>query len=1202
MNTLRGEPPLILLLGPLQVSLDGAQRQVRGVKQNILLARLSLAAGRPIPIETLIEDLWEGRPPRDPGRALQVHVSRLRSALEIEIELVNGAAYCLAPECFDTDALHFSRLCDQARAETSAGAPAVAATTFTAALDLWRGAALGELAERGALRSAALRMEEERDRAVHEWAEACLGCGRSEDIISDLRASLDRDPLQEHRWRQLILALHRSGRHGEALAMYRQARETFIEEIGVAPNQMLAEVHAELMRIDTSDHTARTNSADSAAPPASRTPASQVPASGQHPSGQHESRLRAAGESGLVGRSVEFEILLNACRDSRDGLRVVSLSGEPGVGKTRLIAELAEHVSAPSARVRIGRVLMGRCDPTITSPFQPFAQMVRAYTEERLARTPSRPIDPRLHRHLPGLMRVLPELAEWVPGVRAHASRSHGSNPVQAGHEGGAAHATYEAMTAWLSILSEDAPLLVVIDDLHWADPETVQLLRHMIHSRRPLRALVVIALRDREIGRTAGNHSPQPALLAEFLRQSDRVTHLPLPRLDRAETAVLLAAESPATDPPAPSVVEHVRAASGGNPLFVVELARQLRTSPTTGPAIEAASGLRQVIESRVGALRPASQQLLRWAAALGSVFDPGVLRQLTEQMARAPGSDASPTRGGSPGTDASPSPGDSPGPADVDRMISETVHVQLVEPVDGAGLRFAFSHDVVRTVLYSAPGPGTRSALHGAIAEVLENRPASDRTAHHHEVAYHLWRCDLPDASTRAARHLLHAGRDELRRGASQNAVTSLRHSLDLLGPDADPALRCDLLIELGTAQNRCALPEHRRTLLEAAELARGLDDRERLIAAVLANSRGWWSSTVELDHERVAGIETALAMSEGAGGGVLARLLASWAMENVRDPGSRAEVLAASAEALRLAEGDDDDAALTMALARRYTVLYALFEQPAECLHLGERLLSIANRSGDRMTRLTASVCLAQASMRFGEFHLADRHTQQAVQLTRTLEQPARQWLVVGWQATRLAMRGHFDPAERLARENQQFGVRTEQADADLWFAGQLFTIRLLQDRLPDMVSEMDDQVTTVVESVPAWRAAMALVLAHSGGRSDAEAILEEFASGSFTQLPRDMLWLNGMSYLSMVCELVPRPDIAAEIYRALAPFSGMVASNGTIDSGPVDLRLGALADLTGERRLARQHLTDAVALCRRIDAPAWHGRATSLLERV
>src|SRR5690625_723827 len=220
--------PVVRLLGPLHVTVAGEVRPLKGRKQQILLARLALADDKPVLIDTLIADLWGADPPGSANRALQVHVSRLRTLLQCPIENVNNVAYRLPRAEFASDVGEFLTLCERGRTEAADGDFPAAATTFETALGLWRGEALGDLADLDAVRSMALRLEEARNQALSDWVEACIENDQTEEVIGELQSLLESDPLQEHRWRQLILALHRSGRHGEALGAFRQARQIFI--------------------------------------------------------------------------------------------------------------------------------------------------------------------------------------------------------------------------------------------------------------------------------------------------------------------------------------------------------------------------------------------------------------------------------------------------------------------------------------------------------------------------------------------------------------------------------------------------------------------------------------------------------------------------------------------------------------------------------------------------------------------------------------------------------------------------------------------------------------------------------------------------------------------------------------------------------------------------------------------------------------
>ncbi len=572
--------------------------------------------------------------------------------------------------------------------------------------------------------------------------------------------------------------------------------------------------------------------------------------------------------------------------------------------------------------------------------------------------------------------------------------------------------------------------------------------------------------------------------------------------------------------------------------------------------------AGPRETVLAHAEGLPQRVLSLLRHAAVIGATFELMTLAEIT-----------------------------SADRAELDHMVEAAKRAQLLEPDRDGVLRHRFRHDLIRTVLYDSIPPLERAQLHSRIAEATESRVPYDRMAHHLELAHHFRQSDRADAVGEAAGHIQLAAQDALERGDSVQAAALFSEALQMLGARSEPAQRCDLLIGLGSAQFRCSEMQYRATLLEACRLAIALGDKSRLIAAVLANYRGWWSSTAEIDHERVASIETALAMCDSRDVVMRSHLLSTWAQENVRDPSCRAEVLKNSSEALTLAEDGDDAEALATALASRFSVLYALFEQPAECVRISRRLLELSHLHGDRMMRLSAALCLAQASMRFGDFDVADRYVGEAVQLAEALHHPPRLWLARSWQAMREAMRGRMDTAEIMATETLHFGMQSGEADASPWFAGQLFTIRMLQDRLPEIVDDVRDEVATMADAVPAWRAALAVALARSDQHADAEEILDDFASGSFEHMRRDIMWLNGMCYLSMTCEALDRADVASSVYGELLPYRGMVANNGTIDAGPVDLQLGALARVMGRHDLAEDHLVRAATLCRDIGSPVW-----------
>ena len=248
------------LLGPLELIRDGVAVPLAGEKQRALLALLLVHANEPVSRDTLLEELWGGRP--DATHSLEIQVSRLRKALQPADPLVTvpgGYALEVAPEQLDSH--RFERLLEQGREANAAGEPVVAAARLGEALSLWRGAALGDIAGEGSLRVEAERIEELRLVAIEERTEARLALGQQQTLVPELESLVARHPLRERFRAQLMLALYRCGRQAEALRVYADARRRLVEELGLEPAPALKQLEQAILRHDpTLDLAAATRS------------------------------------------------------------------------------------------------------------------------------------------------------------------------------------------------------------------------------------------------------------------------------------------------------------------------------------------------------------------------------------------------------------------------------------------------------------------------------------------------------------------------------------------------------------------------------------------------------------------------------------------------------------------------------------------------------------------------------------------------------------------------------------------------------------------------------------------------------------------------------------------------------------------------------------------------------------------------------
>jgi predicted ATPase/DNA-binding SARP family transcriptional activator len=296
----------IRLLGPVEAVADQRVLALGGRRQRALLALLSLEVGRPVPADRLAEELWLGAPPAGAEATLRTYVSRLRRALGQDAVQAEAGGYALAVDPDRFDVRRFERLERQGREALAAGAAGVAAERLQAALAFWRGNALADVCDGGALAAEALRLDELRLVALEERIEADLALGRHAALVPELQARILDQPLRERLRRQLVLALYRCGRQAEALAAYGDARRLLREELGLEPGEELKALERAILRQEV----------EPVAPVESR---HNLP----------------APTTSFVGRERELAELERLLRDRR----LVTLTGMGGSGKTRLALE-----------------------------------------------------------------------------------------------------------------------------------------------------------------------------------------------------------------------------------------------------------------------------------------------------------------------------------------------------------------------------------------------------------------------------------------------------------------------------------------------------------------------------------------------------------------------------------------------------------------------------------------------------------------------------------------------------------------------------------------------------------------------------------------------------------------------------------------------------------------------------------------------
>ena len=545
-----------------------------------------------------------------------------------QVLVSEAPGYVLRVPVDDVDVHRFTAIVTEARAATAAGYAAQALERFDAALALWRGPALAGVGPDEQVRSVVVRFEEERALAIEDRFDVLLALGRHAEAVPALQVAVDEQPLRERLWALLALALYRSSRQADALRALSTARSSLLDELGLDPGPELQTLESRILAQDPA----------LLATPEVAAPRSAAP----------ELAVRPHAE--LVGRDAEWKLLTGALERVRaSGTQVVLIEGEPGIGKSTLSDAFLAHARAAGWRTAVGRCVESGLAPSLW----PSTEILRSLIAE------TDPIPEAATDN------VLYQLA--VGGVMTRSALS----PVELADE-------------FLSLLDalEVAPLVVLLDDLHWADKATLDATTLAIERAGTRQVLVVGAHRPPEIvpGSLLGD------ALGRLTRATDviRVSMSPLCSDDVSRLMELTTGTAPS-----PEVADRVQLRAGGNPLFVAELARLAGERGLTDESA-VPEAIRDVVRSRLAQLPDSSTLELQTVAILGERFD---LRTAMAASERDPD-----------------------GCLDA---LDAAIVTRILVP-DGDGYRFA--HALVRDAVLAQLTPLRRARLHHRAAEALQ------------------------------------------------------------------------------------------------------------------------------------------------------------------------------------------------------------------------------------------------------------------------------------------------------------------------------------------------------------------------------------------------------------------------------------------------------------------------------------------------
>jgi DNA-binding CsgD family transcriptional regulator/tetratricopeptide (TPR) repeat protein len=803
----------------------------------------------------------------------------------------------------------------------------------------------------------------------------------------------------------------------------------------------------------------------------------------------------------IFGRADELARVRAALVAASGGAgRLVLVGGEPGIGKTRLVSAVVDLAGAHGVRVASGRAI----DDPGMPPLWPWRHLGRA-----------------------------------VPGLDETLSRAV---PADDADSGAARFEMFAGACQTLADNAADGGLLVVLEDLQWADRTSLLLLRHLVGELAHTRLLVLATFRE-----TAG--SPMAELLAALVR-ADASRLIRLGGLSGPDIARWLRQLDVTGDVTA--LADRLRTRTGGNPLFV----RMLLERDTSGadPSLRGFPELRQLVLAQLDRLAGPVRDLLDAASALGEQLDLPLLAEVTGLPAAEVG-------------------------VLLDRAVAQGV---LLAAPDTAGLSFA--HALVRDAVYDELAPSRRTALHERAAQALER---TDRTAAAGLIANHWRRSGGRDWPAHCLRWAREAARSATAALAYDEAARFSELALHAAAESAaDPGLRAELALEAARAEFVAGHVE--ASLAHCRDAVRLAEDAGRVdvlaAAALVISGMGDLDTTAAVDLL----CATALRAVSEDDTALRARLQARQSIFAAETGhGDRARLL--SAEALALAERSDDPDALLDGIHARHLSLSAP-QFLAERRVLGRCACEVAHRARQPLAELWGHVWLVDAAFQAGDLAAVDHEIGRIEGFAVHRRHVLAWWHLHRLRATRAALVGEFDAALAHNEAAREVAERMETLSTTGMYFAFLDQIAVLRGTMDRSTADATLETLRQAPEMPLVRIFVPQTYALLGELDLARATFEEFRHLPGT-LEVGLRWAPLLTQIGIVAIALDDTETADRVYRemsGLEPSYGCDGSGAVFCAGSTQRTIGDLAMATGRVGEAISRYTDAITMNARIGA--------------
>ncbi len=858
----------------------------------------------------------------------------------------------------------------------------------------------------------------------------------------------------------------------------------------------------------------------------------------------------ALEDEGFVGRERELERLALGFEGAIEGRgQTCFIAGDPGIGKTRLAEAAAALANRLGAEVIWGRCYAGESD----SPFRPWVEILTRWGRGRSEDV----LSAMAGEGGAALGALIPEYAPTLDG----RSRT-GVLDSQRGRL-----SLFRAMAAFMKRAAALRPLVLVIDDLHWADPASLAFLRFFFQRIEDTPLLLLGTFRDAEVDTVEG----WTELMEDVSRAPERCERMLLTGLDKAQLARLIQQGSP--ESLAEDQIERLHRRTEGNPFFVLELLALRGEGDEANPeAGVIPDSVRHVVLRRLRMQSAISRETLKVAAVAGRTFRLDILAIALQRPV-----------------------------SELLRDLESAEHERLVRATEEPG-RLEFTHALIQETLYDELTIYARTDWHRRVGDALRTAHEGDPDPPLSDLAHHYSAAAVVDGVDEAVRwDRLAAGR-AMNQMAFEQAAMHLGRALEslALAPPVAQQRRCEILLELADAQFRAGSPETAdRTYRKVIEIARKLDLVEPFAQAVAGQTHRQIDNIGQVPEERVALLEQALEKLD-SDSPTRARVLAALSAD-LYWTGQRERCLELSAQAIAIARRSGDDDVLARAIDHRLPLLVHP-EDTQERRDLVDEEIRLSIARGDRDQEFFGHF------RRIGHYHeAADREGlarafAKCEELASLLGDANRHADLRASRACVALAQGRFEQSE-----TQAMAAYAEIAESRSHEAGALsaamfhYAARRTQGRFDELSGVLERGVSSYPSAV-AFRCGLAYIYLATGQHSAARSQFEGLAQGDFEAVPLDFMYRPNIATLAETCFGLADHKRAGILREKLQPFAGSnMAMSVGVGLGPADRYLGLLCETLDEMELAIDYLEAGVALCQRMGFLAWEAYTARDLAR-